>query len=311
MSDQPLITKYRPQTFDEVLGHSSVLRGLQKALSGPNRPHAFLFTGPSGVGKTTLARIIAQSLGSEVLEIDAATHNGVDAVREIVELATHGPLTGATKMFIFNEAQRFSRPAWDALLMLLEEPPAHLYIAITTTEAGKVPDAVSTRCYPVALGLLKDQEVLELITVVSEIEEWKVPGDVLNLVVQAATGQPRKALAVLQAVWNAPSAEEARRIVRLQTEDSPVISLLNPLVRGEKVPWERMRDTLKRILDEEDDFEAVFVLAGRFLMSAMLRADEGRAQAISSLLESLVFPATTVDRRAAFVAAIARYRWGS
>jgi len=305
---EPLITRYRPQDFPEVVGHREVVRGLENALKSPSQPHAFLFTGPSGVGKTTLARIVASSLNAEVLEVDAASNNGVDAVRELVELGHHRPFAHSAKMIICNEGQRFTRPAWDTLLMLLEEPPSYLYVAITTTELNKVPDAVCTRCYHVSLRPLRDSEIEELLTVICELEEWKVSGDVLHHVVLAASGQPRKALSLIQACHDAPDLEEARRIVTLQTEDSSVIRLLGGVMKG--LPWDTIRGDIKKVVDEEGDFDEVATLAGRYLMGMMLRAKEAEAKRVSSLLESIIQPASTWDRKAAFVAAITRYLWG-
>lgn len=305
---EPLITRYRPQDFPEVVGHAEVLRGLENALKSPSQPHAFLFTGPSGVGKTTLARIVAASLDAEILEVDAASNNGVDAVRDLVELGHHRPLTSRSKMIICNEGQRFSRPAWDTLLMLLEEPPDYLYVAVTTTELSKVPDAVVTRCYHVSLKPLRDSEIAELLDIICELEGWKVSGDVLHHVVLAATGQPRKALTLLQTCHDAPNLEEAKRIVSLQTDDSPVIKLLGDLVRGNN-SWESLRANLKLVIAEEGDFDEVATLAGRYLMGIILRSKEPEARRVSSLLESVIQPANTWDRKAAFLAAVTRFLW--
>lgn len=308
---QPLITKYRPLEFSEVFGHAEILRGLQNAVSGPSRPHSFLLTGPSGVGKTTLARILATVLDAEVVEVDAASNNGVEAVRELITLGHHRPLTRAAKMIICNECQRFSRPAWDVLLMLLEEPPDYLYVAITTTEFGKVPDAVVTRCYHAALRPLRDSEIEDLLGVVCELENWRVEGDVMRHVVAAATGQPRKALSLMQSCHDAPNIEEARRIINLQTDDSPVIRLLSSLARSGGYSWEAVRADLRKVFDDDADFEEVSTLAGRYLTGIILRSGEKEARRVSSLLESLVQPASTWDRKVAFLAAVTRYLWGA
>ncbi len=132
---QQLINKYRPETWDEVVGHDEVLTALQRALSQDTRPHSFLLSGPPGLGKTTLARIIAGDLHCEIVEISGATHSGVDNMREIVELGSHMSLSGAgRRMFILDECQRISKGGWDALLKITEEPPEHLFFALCTTE---------------------------------------------------------------------------------------------------------------------------------------------------------------------------------
>src|SRR5580765_2700035 len=93
MVDEPLIVKYRPRNWEEVIGHQDIIASLSRALATSTHPHAFLFWGPSGVGKTTMARIVAKNIDAEVVELDAATHTGVDAMRELVELGQHKPLS--------------------------------------------------------------------------------------------------------------------------------------------------------------------------------------------------------------------------
>jgi DNA polymerase III subunit gamma/tau len=308
---EPLITKYRPTTFSEMIGHTEVLGGLQKALAGENRPHAFLLTGPSGVGKTTVARVVANHLHAEILEVDAAAHNGVDSVRELIDLGQYQSLNGnPSRMFILNEAHMFSRSSWNALLMTLEEPPDHLNIAITTTEVAKVPDAVVTRCYPVALRALKDLDLVDLVELVCDMEDWKTDPDILSMVIHASTGQPRKALNILQAVHDAPSLAEAQRIVALQGENRTLITLLNLLLNGQR-SWEAAQPLLMQVIAEEDDFDGAMTLAGRYVAAAMAKEKtEKQAQQIGSLLESLTYPAGSYDKQTVFVTAISRYLWG-
>lgn len=312
MNDLPLITKYRPTAFDEIIGHKEIVEGLKKALDSDSRPHSFLLTGPSGVGKTTIARVIASGLDAEVLEIDAAAHNGVESVREMIELGQYASLNGnPNRMFILNEAHMFSRSSWNALLMTLEEPPPHLNIAITTTEANKVPDAVTTRCYPVALRILSDLDICDLVELVCDVEGWKTDPDILHAVVTAATGQPRKALVLLQAVHDAPSLDEAQRIISLHIEKRSLIDLLKHLVNGNK-SWEMINPLLRRVVDEEDDWDGAMILAGRYITGALLKErSEDRAHLIGNLLEALTFPVGSYDKQTTFVTAISRYLWGS
>src|SRR5262245_52904479 len=112
------------------MGHQGAVAALQRVLASDTCPHSFLLTGASGVGKTTLARIIADALGAEVLEIDAASNTGVDATKSLIELGQHRSLHGkARKMFILDEAHALSKSSWQALLKTIEEPPGHLYFA--------------------------------------------------------------------------------------------------------------------------------------------------------------------------------------
>ena len=310
MSNEPIIVKYRPAQFGELIGNEAINAALLRALSSEtSRPHAFLFTGPSGIGKTTTARIVATHIGAEVIEIDAASNNGVDAMRALVDVGQHMSLSGAgTRMFIIDEAHALTKPAWQAILKLLEEPPPHLYIALCTTEANKVPDTINTRCYHVALRALKPAEIEDLLILVAELEGWTVAPDVMQAVVQAATGQPRKALSILQSVWDAPSRDEVRRIINLMDASDPLIAVCQHLLAGKK-SWKIIGEQLQRL--DIDDFEEASIAAGRYIMGAMTNArDENDARRAWLLLEALLFPANSWDKKAVFIAAVGRMIWG-
>lgn len=306
---EPLITKYRPQSFEELIGHSDVSAALRRVLKSDTCPHAFLFTGPSGIGKTTLARIVAAELGAEVLEFDAASNSSVDAARQLVELGQFRSLSGtASKMFLIDEFHGLSRQAMDALLKTIEEPPEHLYFALCTTELNRVRETIVTRCYHVPLHKLADRDIESLISLVCEVEGWVPNGDVVQMVVSAATGQPRKALSLLQSVHDAPSRDEARRIIALLDTSDPVNSLLKDIVSG-RAQWSALRVHLEKLGNE--DFDSVVAEASGYIATVMLReADEKRAQALWRLLDALTFPTATFNRRAAFMAAVGRMLWG-
>ena len=305
-NEAPLITRYRPQTFEEMFGHGIAIKALRAAIKGTSRPHAFLFTGPSGVGKTTLARILAGHFKAELLELDAATNSGVDAARALSDEGELRPLSPKyeNKFFLIDEAQSLSKQASQALLKLLEEPPGHLYLALCTTELNKIPVTVKSRCYNVVLHRLSDDVIRVLVDTVADIEKVKLTPEVMDIIVESATGQPRIALNHLQAVSAADSPEEARKLIAVATGSEPMILLCQHLLT-ERPSWGRVARLLAEI--DGQDFEGLGVLAARYIGGAMTKAkSEASAQRAWRLLDALVCPVSTFDPKVQFLAAIGR-----
>ena len=306
-ASMPLITKYRPDAFEEIIGHDSLMAALKRTLESPSCPHAFLLTGPSGLGKTTIARIIGKALDTDLLEIDAATNSGVDAMRSLNDAVQYRSMgKSGNRMVIIDECHALSKPAWQAILKLLEEPPDHVYFALCTTELAKVPEATMTRAYHVPLRPLSVAEMDLLLTTIADCEGWIVSPDVMTAVIQAATGQPRKGITMLQSVWDAESAEEVRRIINLLDAGEPTLALAQALVQGK--PWAIVRPLLAAI--EDADLENAVVGIGRYILAAMAKADdEAKARRFWSLLDALTFPMHSFDRKAVLFAAIGRVLW--
>ena len=304
-----LINKYRPECWEEVVGHQAILQALQRALGSDSHPHSFFLSGPGGLGKTTLARIIARELGAEIVEIDAATFSGIDNMREVVSLGAHGSFEGEGARFILiDEVHGLSKPAFQALLKILEEPPEHLYFALCTTEPAKVPETVKMRCYQIALRPLDQGDIRELVEAVAELENWPVTEEILNAVVQAATGQPRKALSVLQAIQGAKDRDEIKRIITLQEDNEPLAEVMQQIVRG-RATWKSVSPLLAKIPD--DAWEQAPFHVGRYLMGAMSKSsDDNQARKLWRFLDAFCFPSLTFDHKARFYAALGRVLWG-
>lgn len=304
----PLITKYRPARFKDVIGHDAAMGPLLRALDGSARPHAYLLTGPAGTGKTSLARLIAAHVEADTLEIPAAVYNGVDAMRELVEQGSYMSLQGdGARLFILDECHTYTKPAWQALLKILEEPPAHLFFALCTTEADKVPETIKTRCYHVSLRPISPRDMEDLLLYIAEAEGWEVADDTLAAVVEAATGQPRKGIAMLQSVHDVKSREEVQRIISLNGDSDALHDLCGMMFRG-NTPWKEIQKALAEIPDE--DFASASVMMGRYFMGVMQKATEDKAQKAWRLLDALLFPTSGFDGKASFYAALGRIRWG-
>lgn len=307
MSDS-LINKYRPLQFTEVVGHAEVLAALQRAIFPETRPHTYLMTGPSGIGKTTIARIIAEQLQAEMVEIDAASHGGVEDARQIVEEGQYVSLHGSGRRALFiDECHNLSAKAWDVLLKVTEEPPPHLFFMLCTTESGKVPATMKTRAYEVALRPLALEQIDWLVGVIAELEQWTINNDVRMAIVQNSNGSPRMAINLLQSLHDCVDINEVRRVVNLMDATNPVIELCQLLMRG-KPPWGEVQKRLAAIDDQS--FDSASTAVGRYIATVMIRSNqEPAARNAWQLLEALMFPAAGFDRKAQFIAAIGRMLW--
>lgn len=238
-----LHVKYRPENFDEVVGQDHVVNSLQALFKQKTFPHAYLLTGGSGVGKTSLARIIASMLNCDshnITEIDAASFGKVEDIRELVaslQYATFGD--NPTKFIIIDESHAVTKAAWQTFLKTIEEPPAHVYFAFCTTEADKVPDTIKTRCHTYHLKDVEYDDLYELILAVAEAEEITLDkeGKGFQLIAKSAMGSPRRALTFLSKCRGCKKIEDVRLILEEPDEDGEVIELCRMLIGRTKPTW--------------------------------------------------------------------------
>ena len=218
---QVLALKYRPQNFEGLIGQEVVAETISKAIKQNKVSNAYLFTGIRGVGKTTIARILAKSLNCtagienqcklkcencdaitnsnhiDVLEIDAASKTGIDDVRELIEFSRYGPTSSKYKIFIIDEVHMLSKQAFNALLKTLEEPPEYLKFIFATTEVKKIPVTVLSRCTRFDLSRVNSDELFKFIKSVSQKENGNISDDVIKLIVRISEGSVRDALSLL------------------------------------------------------------------------------------------------------------------
>ena len=219
---QVLALKYRPQVFEDLIGQEIVAQTIFNSLKLNKVPNAYLFNGIRGVGKTTIARIVAKALNCkngieklcknnfcenceaiansnhiDVLEMDAASKTGVDDVRDLIEFSRYPPTTAKFKIFIVDEVHQMSKAAFNALLKTLEEPPDYLKFIFATTEIKKIPVTVVSRCQRFDLSRVKSKELFEYIKKIKDLEKGKVTDEVLKLIVKISEGSVRDALSLL------------------------------------------------------------------------------------------------------------------
>ncbi len=207
MGNLVLYRKYRPQNWDEVIGQEHVVRTLTNAIKLGRVSHAYLFSGPRGTGKTTIARLLAKSVGCadlDLIEIDAASNRGIDEIRQLRDGIKFTPTAGKYKVFIIDEVHQLTDQAFNALLKTLEEPPAHAIFILATTEAHKVPETIISRVQQFAFKRLTVTEIMQKLQKIIEAEKIKIDDNALRLVASYAGGSYRDAESMLEQlrVWN-------------------------------------------------------------------------------------------------------------
>ena len=258
-----LALKYRPQIFKDLIGQKVVVDTIYNSIKLNKHPNAYLFTGIRGVGKTTIARIIAKSLNClkgpnnfceedmcencfaitnsnhiDVLEMDAASKTGVDDVRELIEFSRYGPTSAKYKIFIIDEVHMLSKQAFNALLKTLEEPPEYLKFIFATTEIKKIPITVVSRCQRFDLSRVRSNELFEFIKKVKNMENGNASDEALKLIVKISEGSVRDALSLLdRMLLNSKEAEiylkKAQNIFGYFVK-SQLINLFNLIFQGKE-----------------------------------------------------------------------------
>ncbi len=229
MPQQALYLKWRPARFDEMVGQEHIVRTLRNALRQGRIRHAYLFSGPRGTGKTTSARLLAKALNCtapdvesrpcnqcaaciainegrylDLIEIDAATHTGVDDVRDLRDRIAFAPGEGTYKVYIIDEVHRFSGSAFDALLKTLEEPPDHAIFVLATTEIDKVPQTIKSRCLQFEFRRLTISEVADRLALICDAENLRYERAALEMVARQGTGSVRDSISLLDQIVTDP-----------------------------------------------------------------------------------------------------------
>lgn len=308
---QTLYRKYRPQKFSEIIGQNHIVQTLSNAIKNERIGHAYLFTGPRGTGKTTIARIFAKTVNCadiknsepclscenckniqngrslDIIEIDAASNTGVDNIRELREAVKLPPTRAKFKVYIIDEVHMLSTGAFNALLKTLEEPPAHVIFILATTEIHKIPDTIASRCQRFDFAKLPLENILKKLLFIAEKEGVKIEKNALEMIAIASEGGMRDAESLLAQVISLEdkniTSKEVEEILGT-TDNKNIEEMAETLLAG------KISESLKfvnRVSNEGCDIE-VFnkALLNYFRKLLVVSVDENLAKDFSLELTS-------------------------
>jgi DNA polymerase-3 subunit gamma/tau len=273
-----LYLKYRPQTFKEVVGQKEVLKSLVTMGKTKTIPHFLLFTGASGCGKTTIARILKKMLkcgDSDFVEVNASSERGIDMARDLNRQAAMSPISGDCRVWLVDECQAMTGDAQNAMLKILEDIPPKTYFLFATTDPHKLKKTIRTRATELALKPISEKDLVGLIETVAEKEDKEVSDDLAILIAQKSESSARKALVLLHTVINMTD-EEAVEHLNSRDMEGEAIAICRAL--GKKsTTWKQMAEILKSVKEEPEGLRWLIM---SYATTTLLNTGNARAAAI-------------------------------
>lgn len=283
MEKLELYRKYRPNCFDDMVGNESTIKSLKKELE--NGSHVFLFTGPAGCGKTTLARIVAKEVGAgelSIREVNSADNRGVDTAREVMEQMRFMPSDGSSMVWILDEVHMITNVGQNAFLKALEDTPEHVYFFLCTTNPEKLIAPLKTRCSIINVKPLTNEEMTYLLKRTARSEKVKISPEVYEMICEQAQGGSRKGLKLLAKVMYLESDEERIEVLK-QGDDSELAPETKELCKAlldKNCNWGKLAGILKSMDVSEPERIRMAVMG---YMNAVLLNGKSSAQAVCAM----------------------------
>lgn len=292
----PLHLDYRPKNFDEVIGNKGVIASLKSILSREDDfPHAMIFQGPSGCGKTTLARIVADKLGcpekidgevnGDYVEINASNNRGIDTARSIMATMHYHPSVAKCRVWLLDEVHQATKDFQNSLLKALEDSPKYAYFILCTTEPDKLLKTIRNRCSTFEVESLDDEEITQLLNWVLSEEEFDIPSDVKEEIVDAVDGCPRQTLVILDQIIDLPENEMLAAVKDTKVDEKEVRELCQAMLKN--ASWIRMSKILKGLKSSEPEKIRRAVIG--YMSAVLLNGGDAKAALIIDIFREPVF----------------------
>jgi DNA polymerase-3 subunit gamma/tau len=273
-----LYQKHRPTELEELKGNENTISALNKLLSKDDCPHAFLLSGPTGCGKTTLGRIIGSKLnciGSDFREVNSADFRGIDTIRDIIKQTAYKPLEGACRVWMIDECHRLTADAQSALLKVLEDCPAHVYFILCTTDPQKLLPTIIGRCSQFTVQLLSEDQIASLVRKVAKLEGEKLDKEVWEQIAIDSQGHARNALQILEQVLAVEPEQRFEMAKRSAEEQSQTIELCRALLDQKgTVTWKKVALILTGLQDQDPETIRKAVLG--YCKTILLKGNENQ-----------------------------------